>query len=113
MQSFPPGILNQIRACNSIYMVRFPVRITRGCGRSLPGWRVQHSHHRLPAKGGIRFADHVTQDEVMALASQMTYKCAIVNVPFGGAKGGVQVDAKKYDSRCYRTDHTALHDGTD
>lgn len=94
---FPSGILNQIRACNSVYMVRFPVRINEDV-QVFTGWRVQHSHHRLPTKGGIRFADHVTQDEVMALAAQMTYKCAIVNVPFGGAKGGVQVDAKKYDA---------------
>ncbi|MCE2503960.1 MAG: Glu/Leu/Phe/Val dehydrogenase [Chlorobi bacterium] len=93
---FPTGILNQIRACNSVYMIRFPVRIKNDV-KVFTGWRVQHSHHRLPTKGGIRFADHVTQDEVMALAAQMTYKCAIVNVPFGGAKGGVQVDAKKYD----------------
>lgn len=94
---FPAGILNQIRACNSVYMVRFPVRIGDDV-QVFTGWRVQHSHHRLPTKGGIRFADHVTQDEVMALAAQMTYKCAIVNVPFGGAKGGVQVDARKYDA---------------
>lgn len=94
---FPAGILNQIRACNSVYMVRFPVRIGEDV-QVFTGWRVQHSHHRLPTKGGIRFADHVTQDEVMALAAQMTYKCAIVNVPFGGAKGGVQVDARKYDA---------------
>lgn len=93
---FPQGILSQIRACNSVYMVRFPVRIGTDV-EVFTGWRVQHSHHRLPTKGGIRFAEHVTQDEVMALASQMTYKCAIVNVPFGGAKGGVQVDARKYD----------------
>ncbi len=93
---FPPGILDQIRATNSVYMIRFPVRV-EGEIKVFTGWRVQHSHHRLPTKGGIRFADHVTQDEVMALAAQMTYKCAIVNVPFGGAKGGVQVDARKYD----------------
>lgn len=92
----PAGILDQIRACNSVYMVRFPVRVDNDV-KVFSGWRVQHSHHRLPTKGGIRYADHVTQDEVMALAAQMTYKCAIVNVPFGGAKGGVQVDARQYD----------------
>mgnify|MGYP000474669516 CR=1 FL=1 len=92
----PAGILDQIRACNSVYMIRFPVRVNNDV-KVFSGWRVQHSHHRLPTKGGIRYADHVTQDEVMALAAQMTYKCAIVNVPFGGAKGGVQVDARKYD----------------
>ncbi len=93
--NYPRGILDQIRVCNSVYMVRFPVRIGDEI-QVFTGWRVQHSHHRLPTKGGIRFAEHVTQDEVMALAALMTYKCAIVDVPFGGAKGGVQIDPKKY-----------------
>src|SRR5688572_13256692 len=94
--NYPRGILDQIRVPNSVYMVRFPVRVGNDI-QVFTGWRVQHSHHRLPTKGGIRFAEHVTQDEVMALAAQMTYKCAIVDVPFGGAKGGVQIDPKKYD----------------
>jgi glutamate dehydrogenase (NAD(P)+) len=93
--SYPRGILDQIRVCNSVYMVRFPVRIGEDV-KVFTGWRVQHSHHRLPTKGGIRYAEHVTQDEVMALAALMTYKCAIVDVPFGGAKGGVQIDPKLY-----------------
>jgi len=91
----PRGLLDQIRVCNSVYMVRFPVRIDDQI-QVFTGWRVQHSQHRLPTKGGIRYADHVTQDEVMALAALMTYKCAIVDVPFGGAKGGIQIDPKKY-----------------
>ena len=95
--NYPRGILDQIRVPNSVYMVRFPVRVGNDI-QVFTGWRVQHSHHRLPTKGGIRFAEHVTQDEVMALAAQMTYKCAIVDVPFGGAKGGVQIDPKKYDA---------------
>ncbi|MEO5930555.1 MAG: Glu/Leu/Phe/Val dehydrogenase dimerization domain-containing protein, partial [Candidatus Kapaibacterium sp.] len=86
---YPRGILDQIKVCNSVYMVRFPVRIKNDI-HVFTGWRVQHSHHRLPTKGGIRYAEHVTQDEVMALAALMTYKCAIVDVPFGGAKGGIQ-----------------------
>lgn len=93
--SYRRGILDQIKVCNSIIMVRFPVRIGDDI-QVFTGWRVQHSHHRLPTKGGIRYADHVTQDEVMALAALMTYKCAVVDVPFGGAKGGIQFDPKKY-----------------
>lgn len=92
---YPRGILDQIKVCNSVFMVRFPVRIGNEI-QVFSGWRVQHSHHRLPTKGGIRYAEHVTQDEVMALAALMTYKCAIVDVPFGGAKGGIQMDPKRY-----------------
>lgn len=93
--AYPRGLLDQIKVCNAVYMVRFPVRIGDDI-QVFTGWRVQHSHHRLPTKGGIRYATHVTQDEVMALAALMTYKCAIVDVPFGGAKGGIQMDPKLY-----------------
>jgi glutamate dehydrogenase (NAD(P)+) len=92
---YPRGLLDQIRVCNAVYMVRFPVRIGNDI-RVFTGWRVQHSHHRLPTKGGIRYAPHVTQDEVMALAALMTYKCAIVDVPFGGAKGGIAMDPHEF-----------------
>jgi glutamate dehydrogenase (NAD(P)+) len=90
-----PGILEQIKECNAVYQMRFPVRIGDKI-EVIEAYRVQHSHHKLPCKGGIRFAAEVNQDEVMALAALMTYKCAIVNVPFGGAKGGIRIDPKKY-----------------
>ncbi len=91
-----PGILEQIKVCNSVYQMRFPVRMDDGRIEVIEAYRVQHSHHKAPCKGGIRFAAEVNQDEVMALAALMTYKCAIVNVPFGGGKGGIKISPKKY-----------------
>ena len=87
-----PGMLKQVKACNSIYRMRFPVREDNGEIRVVEAFRAEHSHHRLPTKGGIRFSKHVSLDETIALAALMTYKCAIVGVPFGGAKGGVRID---------------------
>lgn len=88
------GILKQIKACNAVYRMKFPVRMDDGRIEVIEAYRVQHSQHKTPCKGGIRFAAEVNQDEVMALASLMTYKCAIVNVPFGGAKGGIKINPK-------------------
>ena len=90
------GLLEQIKACNSVYSMRFPVKMDDGRIEVIEAYRVQHSQHKSPCKGGIRFSDEVNQDEVMALASLMTYKCAIVNVPFGGGKGGIKIDPKKH-----------------
>jgi len=90
-----PGILQQIKACNAVYQMRFPVEIN-GEIEVIEAYRIQHSHHRLPTKGGIRFSSMVNQKEVMALASLMTFKCALVDVPFGGAKGGVKISPRNY-----------------
>ena len=91
----PPGLTDQIKACNSVYQVRFPIKFGDSY-RIFTGWRAVHSEHRLPTKGGIRYASMVNQDEVEALAALMSYKCAIVNVPFGGSKGGLLIEPKEY-----------------
>jgi glutamate dehydrogenase (NAD(P)+) len=93
-----PGILEQIKACNAVYRMRFPVKRDDGKIDVIEAYRVQHSHHKTPCKGGIRFAAEVNQDEVMALAALMTYKCAIVNVPFGGGKGGIKINPREYSA---------------
>lgn len=91
-----PGIANAIKSTEAVLQVQFPVMI-RGKIEVFTGWRATHSTHRLPAKGGIRYAPIVDQDEVEALAALMTYKCAIVDVPFGGSKGGLLIDPRKYE----------------
>ena len=91
----PDGLLEQIKVCNAVYQMQFPVKIGNEV-KVIEAYRVQHSHHRSPTKGGIRYSNHVNQQEVMALATLMTYKCAIVDVPFGGAKGGVRINPWEY-----------------
>ena len=95
--NFDEGILEQIKQCNSVLRLHFPVKIGDKI-EVIKAYRVQHSHHKLPCKGGIRFSEMVNLDEVMALSALMTYKCAIVNVPFGGAKGGISINPKKYSA---------------
>jgi glutamate dehydrogenase (NAD(P)+) len=93
----PKGLLEQIKTCNSVYRMAFPIRRPDGTLEVINAWRVEHSHHKLPTKGGIRYAPFVDEEEVKALAALMTYKCAIVDVPFGGAKGALQLDPKNYN----------------
>ena len=96
LSDHPQDLLDQIKRCNSLYRFDFPVRQANGSIEVVRAWRAEHSHHKLPVKGGIRYSPAVDEDEVMALAALMTYKCAIVDVPFGGAKGAVQVDTHSH-----------------
>lgn len=91
----PKGLAEQIKCTNSLYRVNFPVEL-RGDIHVFTGWRAVHSEHRLPSKGGIRFSPIVNRDEIEALAALMSYKCAIVDVPFGGSKGGLIIDPSEY-----------------
>jgi glutamate dehydrogenase (NAD(P)+) len=92
----PPGLEEKIRVCNSTYTVRFGVKL-RGKIHTFTGYRSVHSEHMEPVKGGIRFSLGVNQDEVEALAALMTYKCALVETPFGGSKGGLCIDPRAYE----------------
>ena len=94
----PPGLAQQIRTCNATYTVRFPVRLRERI-HVFTGYRSVHSDHITPVKGGIRYSLAVNQDEVEALAALMTYKSAVVDVPFGGSKGGLCINPNEYDDQ--------------
>ena len=92
----PEGLAEKIRVCNATYVTRFGVRL-RGRMHTFTGWRAVHSTHNNPAKGGIRFSPNADQDEVEALAALMTYKCALLGLPFGGSKGALMVDPRDWE----------------
>lgn len=96
LMDMPAGLEEKIRVCNATYTVRFGVRL-RGQIQTFTGYRSVHSEHMEPVKGGIRFSMGVNQDEVEALAALMTYKCSLVEAPFGGSKGGLCIDPRLYD----------------
>ncbi|MBA3326403.1 MAG: Glu/Leu/Phe/Val dehydrogenase [Rhodobacteraceae bacterium] len=96
LMDLSPGLEEKIRVCNSTYIVRFGVRL-RGHIHTFTGYRAVHSEHMEPVKGGIRYSMGVNQDEVEALAALMTFKCALVETPFGGAKGGLRIDPREWE----------------
>lgn len=96
LMNLSPGLEEKIRVCNATYTVRFGVRL-RGQIHTFTGYRSVHSEHMEPVKGGMRFALSVNQNEVEALAALMTYKCALVETPFGGSKGGLCIDPRDWD----------------
>jgi glutamate dehydrogenase (NAD(P)+) len=96
LMDLPAGLEEKMRVCNSVYVVRFGVRL-RGQVQTFTGYRAVHSEHMEPVKGGIRYAPNLQQDEIEALAALMTWKCALVEAPFGGSKGGLCLDPRLYD----------------
>ena len=89
------GLANQIKSCNSTHTIRFGVKLESGI-KTFTGWRAVHSEHLEPVKGGIRYSPHIKTSEIEAMAALMTFKNAVIDVPFGGSKGGLKIDPKKY-----------------
>ena len=95
---FPKDVIEYIKLSHSVIQVTVGVKI-KNTICNFVGWRAVHSEHRLPSKGGIRFSPNVNQDDTEALAALMTYKCAVVNVPFGGSKGSLKINPKNYSEK--------------
>ena len=93
--NFSDDLLEHLKSIHSLIKVNVGV-VLDGKINNFTGWRAVHSEHILPTKGGLRYSETVDQDDTEALASLMTYKCAIVNIPFGGAKGGLKINPKNY-----------------
>ena len=99
---FPKDVIEYIKCGHSVMQVTVGVKI-KNTIRNFIGWRAVHSEHRLPSKGGIRFSSNVNQDDTEALAALMTYKCAVVNVPYGGSKGSLKINPNNYSEKELRT----------
>ena len=95
---FPKDVIEYIKLSHSVIQVTVGVKIKNTIFNFI-GWRAVHSEHRLPSKGGIRFSSNVSQDDTEALAALMTYKCAVVNVPYGGSKGSLKINPKNYSEK--------------
>ena len=106
--SMEEGLATKISVANSTYITRFGVRL-RGKMHTFEGWRSVHSNHPSPAKGGIRYASYANLDEVEALAALMTYKCALMDIPFGGSKGALKIDPKETAVFQGQKDHRLDH----
>jgi len=91
-----PDILEVMKNCRAVVTFQIPLKRDNGTIEVLTAYRAHHSYHESPCKGGIRFADNVDMQEVQALASLMTFKMAALDVPFGGAKGGVCINPRNY-----------------
>ena len=97
LENLEKGLATKIRIANSTYVTRFGVRL-RGEMHTFEGWRSVHTNHPSPAKGGIRYAPYADLDEVEALAALMSYKCALMDLPFGGSKGALKINPSEWSS---------------